>query len=182
MSKSTITKKKAYGHILIISILSLMLIVTTYALVLSLVSVDGNLFETGRIEIELNGGKTVFDGSDINLAPGISTEKSFTIQNTGTADVYYRIYLENVAGPLQEVLEFKIYDNDKLLYSGAAKDLNKNTPCIGDRSLEVGQTHTLKAVVTMSEQADNNYQLQEITFDITADAIQVKNNSQKVFE
>ncbi len=182
MNNSGVTKKRAYGHIAVIIILVLMLAATTYALILSLVSADGNIFETGQVEIELNGGQTVFDGSDVNIAPGLSTEKSFTLENKGTADIYYRIYMENISGALQEVLTFEIYDQDKLLFSGKPKDLTKDSPCTSDTPLAPGEIKTLKAVVKMSEDADNTYQNGDITFDITVDAVQAKNNSNKVFD
>ena len=62
MDKANHTRKKAVGSIVMIAVLFLMLVVTTYALVASFVSVEDNAFETGMVQIELNGGRTVFDG------------------------------------------------------------------------------------------------------------------------
>lgn len=174
--------KKAVSSIVAIVVLFCMLALTTYALITSFVSVEDNLFETGVVKIELNEGKTVFDGSDMNIEPGHSLVRDFTVKNTGTADVYVRLYLENVEGPLQEALTFFIYEGDKLLFSGAADEWTRESPCISDTSIAVGETRTLTAVVKMNEDAGNAVQNGGITFDMTADAVQSKNNPEQVFE
>ncbi len=182
MDKTRKTGKKAVGSIVMIAVLFLMLVITTYALVASFVSVEDNLFETGTVQIELNGGKTVFDGSDMNIEPGHSLVRDFTVENIGSADIHYRLYLENVEGALQEVLTFSVYDGDKLLFTGKAKDFSKQSPCISETPLAVGETRTLTAVVKMDEAAGNAYQTAGITFDMTAEAVQAKNNPDKAFE
>ena len=182
MDKTGKTGRKAVGSIAAIAALFLMLAATTYALVASFVSVEDNLFETGKVQIELNGGKTVFDGSDMNIEPGHSLVRDFTVENTGSADIHYRLYLENVEGALQEVLTFSVYDGDKLLFTGKAKDFSKQSPCISETPLAVGETRTLTAVVKMDEAAGNAYQTAGITFDMTAETVQAKNNPDKAFE
>ena len=180
--RSNQTKKRAVTSIIAIIVLVCMLVVTTYALIASFVSVDNNLFQTERVEIELNGGKTVFDRTDMNIEPGHALVRDFTVENKGTADVHIRLYLENVQGPLQEVLSFAIYDGDKLLFRGPAKELTKDSPCVSDSPLLVGESRTLTAVVTMDTSAGNAYQSGGITFDMTADAVQSRNNPDKSFE
>lgn len=182
MSKPNNIKKKAYGSILAIILLLGMLALTTYALIVSMVSVEDNRFEMGTVEIQLNGGKTIFDGMDMNIEPGYSAKKDFTIENTGTADVYYRLYLENVTGALGDVLTFEIYDGDQLLFAGKMEELKKESPCSGGAPLAVGETRTLTAVVKMAEEAGNTHQNGGISFDITADAVQAKNNPDQAFE
>lgn len=81
------------------------------------------------------------------------------------------MYLENVTGSLPAVLNFEIYDGDKLLFSGSAQDLKRENPCVGDEPLEVGETRTLTAVVKMAEGAGNAYQNGDMAFDVTVDAV-----------
>ncbi len=176
------TKKKAIFSMIAIFVLFCMLALTTYALITSFVSVEDNLFLTGRVKIELNGGKTVFDGSDMNIEPGRSLARDFTVENKGSADVYVRLYLENVEGALQEALTFSIYDGRTLLFTGKAKDFNENAACISGTPLSVGETRTLTAVVKMDASAGSEYQTAGITFDMTAEAVQSKNNPDKAFE
>ena len=166
MKKRSSTEKKAYGSIAAVIILFTMLAITTYALISAIVGVDGNIFETGTVDIE----------------PGYSAKKDFTVENKGTADVYYRLYLENVSGSLTDSLSFEIYDGDVLLFSGSAGEFTRETPCINSKVLEAGKTDTLTAVVKMEESAGNTYQDAGITFDITADAVQAKNNQDISFE
>ena len=47
--------------------------------------------------------------------------------------------------------------------------------------LAPGETRTLTAVVKMREGAGNTYQNGGITFDMTADAVQVRNNPERAF-
>lgn len=176
------TKKKMRKNVVVILVLLLMLGVTTFALMLSFVEVEDNRFVMGRVDIELNGGKPVFDGSDHNIEPNYTIIKEFTIENKGTADAYYRLYMDNVVGSLQEVLNFKIYEEDKLLYDGSVKKLTKETPCVGDNILKAGETRVLRAEVKISENSSNKYQAGSMTFDITADAVQVKNNPDREFD
>lgn len=174
-------RRRVYGSIAAVIVLCGMLALTTYALVSSLVSVEGHVFETARVEIELNGGKVIFDAADMNIEPGYSIRRDFTVENCGTAEVYYRVYLENAAGPLLDVLDFAIYDGDTLLFEGTADSLTRESPCEGAAPLAPGETRTLTAVVKMREGAGNTYQNGGITFDMTADAVQVRNNPERAF-
>ena len=174
--------KKAASSIIAIVILAVMLAVTTCALVLSFVSVEENRFETGTVQINLNDGKTVLDGSDINIEPGYTVVRDFTLENTGSADAYIRLYLENVEGGLQNALLFSIYKGDELLYGGHAYELTKAAPCTDSTPLSAGETRTYTLVIKMDEAAGNTYQQGKMSFDMTADAVQAKNNPDKLFE
>lgn len=175
------TRRKATGSIIAIVALFCMLALTTYALVFSLVSVEDNLFETAKVDIELNGGKPVFDGSDLHVEPGHALVQDFTAENRSTVDVHVRLYLENVEGTLQEALTFAIYDGETQLFSGTAAELTRENPCMSGEPLAAGETRTLTAVVTMQEEAGNAYQNGGIIFDMTADAVQARNNPDKAF-
>lgn len=182
MDKRSNIKKKVYISIAAILCMFVMLTATTYALILSLVSADDNIFETAQVKIELNNGQAIFDGTDINIEPGCSIRKDFTVENDSTVDIYYRLYLENVSGSLRDVLIFDIYDGDTLLFSGKADDMNKESPCQSSTPLASGEIRTLTAVVKMEESASSVYKNEGISFDITADAVQARNNPEKIFE
>lgn len=175
------TRKKAARSIAGIIALAVMLTLTSLALVLSFVAVKDNIFQNATVQIELNGGRPVFDGSDMNVEPGAALKRDFTIQNTGTADVYYRLYLENVEGVLPGALHFEVYDGEERLFSGAADEWTRESPCVGELPLPAGETRTLTMLVKMEDAAGNEYQNASIAFDITADAVQVRNNPDRVF-
>ncbi len=175
------TKKKAKRNAIAIAILVIMLAITTLALILSFVKVDKNDFETGTVKIQLNDGELVFDGRDSNIEPNDTIVKDFTIKNEGSAEAYYRLYLENISGDLDEALNFKIYEGKTLLYDGATKNLTKENPCQSDKILSQGETRKLTAIVNMDKESDNSYENNTMMFDITVDAVQSKNNPDKKF-
>lgn len=176
------TKKKALKKAIAIAALLVMLAITTLALLLSFVQVDNNDFQTGVVNIELNDGKPVFDGSDSNIEPNHTLVKDFTVTNKGTADAYYRLYLHNIEGKLRDSLNFKIYEGDTLLYDGDARELTKANPCVSHKILAKGETRKLTAVVNMKKESGNEYQKGTMVFDITVDAVQSKNNPDKKFD
>ena len=181
MNRPDNMRRRVHRSIAAVVVLCGLLALTTYALVASLVSVEGHLFETAQVKIELNGGKVIFDAGDMNIEPGYSIRRNFTVENQGTADVYYRLYLENTAGPLLGVLDFALYDGDTLLFAGTADTLTRENPCEGAVPLAAGETRTLTAVVKMREEAGNAYQNGGMTFDMTVDAVQVRNNPDRAF-
>ena len=181
MDKSKGTKKRIYISIAAAAVMFVMLAVTTYSLILSLLSVEDNLFETAQVQLELNNGQTVFNGDDMNIEPGHSIVRDFTVENKSTVEVYYRLYLENVSGPLRDTLTFEIYDGSTLLFSGRADDMTRESPCVDSNPLAAGEVRTLTAVVKMSESASSEYQTASVSFDISADAVQARNNPDRLF-
>lgn len=172
--------KKAYGQILIVTLLFMMLAGTTYALFLSITQVNDNIFFTGSVSIELNEGNPVFSDED-GIEPGMTLERPLTVKNTGTADVYYRLYLDGVSGTLADGLFFEIYDDQNLLYAGRGDEFSKANPCISGQVLPAGETHTLKIRARMDSSAGNEYQQTEMSFDIVGEAVQSRNNPDKSF-
>ena len=63
------------------------------------------------MSIELNEGRPVFSDG-VPLEAGRTATEEFTVSNTGTADVRYRIYLADVTGDLAASLEFTIRRGD----------------------------------------------------------------------
>ncbi len=191
MSNSS-TQKKVWVSILVILLLFVMFAVTTYAFVASFVSSEGNLFETAKVDIDLNGGEPIFSADSFIavpgepskfLEPGRMTRRTFTVTNNSTVDVYYRLYLQDIVGPLQDVLTMNIYDeNNNLLYSQVMADMTSENPFVDEAVLKVGETKNLIADVVMSSSAGNFYQDESVEFAMVADATQVRNNPSKKFK
>ena len=179
-----VSKKKSraiWSFVLALFLLAA-LIITTYALIQSVASVPENRFETGRVSIELNGGKSIFGGEDINIGPGYSVKRDFTVENTGAADAYYRLYLENVENSLADSLIFELYDGDTLLFSKPVSSFTKDEPYVSGEILPAQTVKTLTAVIRMEEGSGNLYQNTGVLFDITVDAVQARNNDGVAFE
>lgn len=158
------------------------LMITTYALFAPIVAVENNVFQMGQVSVELNGGKTIFDGQDLNIEPGYAAKRDFTIENNGDADAYYRLYLENVDDTLADSLLFELYDGDTLLYSKPISACTRENSYVSENVLPAGGMKTLTAVIRMEERSGNRYQGGGVVFDITLDAVQARNNTQRTFE
>lgn len=180
MNESIFSKRLRAGIIILI-VLTVCLCVTTFALVYSTVTVDDNLFRTGTVEINLNGGVPIVEEDEFRLYPGATVEREFYVQNNSSDSVYYRLFFENVDGVLADVIEITILLDGKTLYRGKASTLTEKTSLAADDVLGINERHTLVAVFHFPEEADNSAQSGFLSFDLRAEAVQVKNNPDRVF-
>lgn len=178
MKQPNKTAKKLTSGIFTIIILSFCLCITTFALVYSVVAVDNNLFETGIIKINLNDGQPVIKEHEFLFEPGVTVEKNFFLKNQGTGDVYYKLYFDQVQGGLADVLDVAIRNKDTgtVLYSGKLSDLTKKNVGVADDILRIKESRNFKITFHFPELEGNQTQNQYVSFDISADAVQTKNN------
>ena len=182
MNNDRNTAKKLTGSIVTVVLLAICLCITTFALVWATVSVDNNLFHTGTVKINLNDGKPVIEEHGFLFEPGMTVKKDFFIENNATWDVYYKIYFDNVEGDLADVLEITIKDGDRVLYSGKATHLNRYGVRAADDTLKLKERRDLSVYFHYPESADNSTQNLTLSFDLCADAVQTKNNPNKLFD
>ena len=109
------------------------------------------------------------------------TKNAAANKNDSTCDVYYRLYLDQVAGGLSSVLQVTILDGDKTLYSGTADTLVRQNAVAADDMLKIGQRRDLTIVFHYPETAGNATQGLDLTFTLCAEATQVRNNPDKQF-
>ncbi len=176
------TSKKLTASLIAIVILAVCLSITTFALVYSMVSVNDNLFQTGVVKINLNDGKAVITEDEFLFEPGMTVKKDFFVQNEGTCDIYYRLYFKNVTGGLADMLEVKICDGDKVLFSGTPKELERQNVEAADDILKLSERRDLQIYFHFPKNVGNEGQDLYLSFDIAADAVQTKNNSLKEFD
>ena len=181
-NKQNKTAKKLTRAIILAVFLAICLCITTYALVMAHVSVKENRFQTGSVDINLNDGKPVIEEHEFLFEPGMTVKKDFFIQNESTCEVYYKLYFDKVTGGLANVLEITIQKGDKILYRGTAASLNLTKVAAADDVLGVGERRELTILFHYPEGADNSGQNQTLTFDLSATAVQTKNNEDKEFE
>lgn len=179
-NKNTVSKKLT-ASIMTVVILAICLCITTFALVWATVSVDSNLFHTGKVKINLNDGKPVIAEHEFLFEPGMTVKKDFFIENESTWDVYYKLYFTDVEGGLADVLEVTIQDGDKVLYKGTANDLTRENVGAADDVLKLNERRELAVYFHFPENAGNSAQNLVLTFSISADAVQTKNNPNKLF-
>lgn len=179
---SSTASRKLFGGIIILVVLSVCLCLTTFALVYSTISLENNVFQTGGVSIDLNGGKPVIADSELVFAPGMSEQKTFYIENSSTCEVYFRLYFENVAGTLSPWLDVTIADGTDVLYHGKASKLTQKNTKTAQKALAVGEHRELTITFSFPTDMGDEMQNQGLTFDLRADAVQVKNNPDKAFD
>ncbi len=176
------TSKKLTVSVIILIILSVALCITTFALVWATVSVDNNMFHTGIVKINLNDGKPIIEEHELLFEPGITVKKDFFIENQSTDDVYYKLYFGDIDGLLADVLEITIMDGDRILYSGLIKELTKRNVGVVDEALKVNEKKNLTVCFHFPENVGNSAQNLYLSFSMNADAVQTKNNPNRVFD
>lgn len=176
------TSKSLAGSIVIIVLLAIGLCVTTFALFWTSISVENNIFRTGLVKINLNDGNPVIKEHEFLFEPGMTVEKTFFIENQSTDDVYYKLYFENVEGGLAKVLLISIFDGDNELYSGTAEDLDKDSVGAADDILRLNEKKELKIVFHYPENVGNDTQNMSLSFNLGAEAVQTRNNPNRLFD
>lgn len=182
MNKSKSTEKKMTGAIVAVVVLSICLCFTTFALVWETVSMESNLFHTGSVKIDLNGGKPVIEEREFLFEPGMTVEKDFYIENQSTWDVWYRIYFDRVEGGLADVLEITLREGDRVIWQGKLSDMTKDRMAESADALKLQESKTLTLEFRFPESTGNEAQGQSLSFDIVADAVQQKNNPNRLFD
>jgi hypothetical protein len=179
--KSTLLKKISTRTVLII-VLVILLCITSFAIILANADVESNIFRTGIISVNLNDGKPVIQANEFVFQPGLSVERDFFIENTGSWDVYYRIYLENVSGDLYDVLQITLRDDDEVLYRGYARDFTRDNVIVTDNALKKGEKRILNMEFHYPQENTNKWDDLTLAFNLRADVVQMKNNDQKEFQ
>ena len=182
MKHSSKTKNRLKGSIVAVIVLAICLCITTYAIVWASVSVNENVFQTGKVQINLNDGKPVIEEREFLFEPGMTVQKNFFIENESTCEVYYKLYFTNAEGGLADILEITIADGDKTLYRGTAAELNRTAVSAAVNSLGLNERRDLMISFHYPENADNSGQARTLTFNLCADAVQTKNNPQMLFD
>lgn len=182
MREKNKTIKKLNFGIFSILFLSICLCITTFALIYATVSVDNNLFHTGAVKINLNDGKPVIEEHEYLFEPGMTVEKTFFIENQSTWDVYYKIYFENVSGGLADVLVVDILDGDRTLFTGKMSELTRANVGAADDVLLLNERRELTIRFYFPKEVGNSAQNLFLSFDLSADAVQTKNNPNRLFD
>ena len=182
MKENIRSERRIAGGIIAIVILSVCLVITTFAAAYASVSVEYNIFRTGRININLNGGEPVIKEGEFLFEPGMTVEKQFFIENLSTWEVYYKIYFDNVQGELGDLLLVEVLDGETVLCSGTMTQLSKDKVPPAGESLAVMEKKELTIRFHFPEEAGNSAKGTSLVFDLYADAVQTKNNPDRQFE
>ncbi len=180
MSKTQTARRLTAGIIAII-VLSVCLCITTFALIYASFSIEDNLFETGSVDINLNGGKAVIQENEFLFEPGVTVEKDFFVKNESTWPVYYRIYFDKVYGGLSDILEITIKDGETVLWQGTANELTRDKVDAAETALAENERRDLQISFYYPPDSGNAGQSLDLEFELCAEATQTKNNDNREF-
>ena len=166
---------------IIIIFLTMCLCITTLALYFSKVLVDDNFFQTGTVEINLNGGQAIIEEHEFLFEPGMRIKRDFFIENKGSTGVYYKLYFNHIEGGLSDVLEITVYSDNQVIYSGTASEFTKQNVAPVNETLKVNQIQNFIIDFYYPKIAGNDTQNHSLTFELCADAVQTKNNQNREF-
>ncbi len=177
---STNKMRRLSFNLVTIICLCLCLCVTSFALGYTVYRVEDNYFKTGSIDINLNNGQPIIN--DTKFEPGMTVDRDFFIENKSTWSVYYKLYFEEVEGYLGDVLDITVMDKQGTVFlSGKLSDLTaENVPAL-EAELAEGQKQILTMRFHYPEEEGNEGQGQDLTFKVSAIAVQTKNNPEKEF-
>lgn len=195
-AKRTDTRRRWLSSALLTFLLTLGLIVTSVAITISSVEVRENVFTTGTVKLDLNGGAAVVDMTNPDAEheneskfsePGFRIKRDFYLKNIGSAAAYYKLYAGYKDTPENNALanaldvEITYKDTGVLLFSGKLSALNLSSAPVADSSLGAGDTVWFTAVFRFSKDAGNDLQNKMLSFNLYARGTQVKNNPGKKF-
>jgi len=135
-----------------------------------------NVITTGTVDIAVVEDWDPQDGKGV--MPGQSVKKVVQVENTGTGDAWVRVQVENtvttapgeVITDVNALLSFDINETDWV--QGADGYYYYKQPLASG-----AKTNPLFTQVTLSTEMGNDYQGREISVDVSAQAVQSKNNS-----
>ena len=117
------------------------------------------------LEIDSNGFKNISHKSNM-LEPGSEVSSNFIITNISNKKVNYIIFIDNLDGEIEDLIIFKIYYNNELVYSEKASNFNKanafNAPLIDEH----GKHEYLIKTELVSPEITNEHQGKSLKFDI----------------
>ena len=143
-----------------------------------------NVITTGNIDIELQ--ETTSDGSEftdvVNVVPGQQISKIVKVANKGANDAYVRInlkqFIELANGTrVDEVGNLISLDFNTTNWTEIDGYYYYNKPLLPGQT-----TEALFEVVTFDTGMGNEYQGSEATIEVNAQATQVQNNGESVFD
>lgn len=137
-------------------------------------------FRANNVEISFNDGKSLMEISTI-LSPGETWSKHASIENTGKGSVYYRFYLIDMEGELKDDIQLCVMLNGNVCFEGMATDFNVKNAVVCDEELKKGEKADILVVVFLSDDNSVNDKSANFSFNIKVDAVQSKNNPDKVF-
>lgn len=156
--------------------------ITTYAYVLTHIGIYDNTFITGSVKVNLNDGQPIISEDEYLFEPGMTVVKSFFLQNQSSFSVYYRIYFEDISGALADVIQVKLSTGEKTLFEGKLSEMTQANMKAAEDFLKVGEAHWFELQFYYPDDEGNETQGTDLSFRLSAEAVQTKNNPDREFD
>ena len=175
-----IAKKKLITIIATLVFFTAGLAVTSYAIVKSFIEVETEITMGEGVDLNINDGEPIIDTTSLVYEPGGTYVSSFTLENKGAFDVWYRVYPTDVDGPLKDYITVTVKEQDgTVMCRGSMGDLKSEGINVG--TLSAGEEKTLSIELYFIPGAGNAAQGKTVSFKITANATQKQGNPNKDF-
>lgn len=175
-----ITKKKLIAIIATLVFFTAGLAVTSYALVRSFIEVDSEITMGDGVDLNINDGAPIIDTANIVYEPGGTYISSFTLENRGSIDVWYKVFPTDASGELRDYITVTVKEQDgTVMCQGNMGDIKSDDINVG--ALLAGEKKTLSVELYFIPGADNTAQGKTVSFKITASATQKQGNPDKDF-
>jgi hypothetical protein len=193
------TSKQLRRGMATILALAVALAATTLALTQAVYGTDNNWFTTGTVDIDLcDLAGNSLDGTPLikagNFAPGAVIREDFQVKNKTVNDFYYKFYFTGIGGGLANVIQVSITERvpdatqlsdlreDQFIYKSITlSDLTRDKAAVVGDALAGNDSQDFTIWFYFPEEATNEAQNLEVSFNFTAEAVQTKNNTNKQF-
>ncbi len=104
--------------------------------------------QSGRLSIQIENGNTI---NNLNMVPGDTLTKVFTVRNTGTASLTYSIILDNVINELVDKSDFTytlVSNNGGYNTSSAQEFPSTDYAIVDQHTIASGAVHTYTLTIT----------------------------------
>lgn len=172
--------RKSIAALAIAAVMTVGVGASSYAWFTSQATSVNNTVQTGTLAIGGTNGSTTLKTFTLdNLYPGAEGSKSdsITIKNNGTINLQYKVSSKFKGGVdnLYNVAKVKVTKaSGEVVYNGNVNGLNGY---LANSNLAVGSSETLEFVVSLPDDADNQYQGKTAYVDFVFDASQYNDTS-----
>ena len=167
--------------VIAITVLFASLCATTLALIYETLIAHEAEISTGKVDIDVNGGAPIITEGEFEFEAGTTVKKTFYIQNNSTCAVYYRLYFSDISGMLADAMIVTVSKGETALYTGRIRDLTEKGETTDD-ILRENERRELSLTLYLPETVGTSLAGETLYFTLCADAVQVPNNNNKVFE
>ncbi len=138
------------------------------------------VLRANKVKINFNDGAPLMESS-VALSPMETWTGRAFIENTGKCSVYYRLYLKNIDGALSDKIELTVMIDGNIFYQGVASEFTINNAIVSEKEFNKGEKADVLLILFFNAETEDEGQSKDFRFEVQVDAVQTKNNPNKLF-